>query len=203
MQVSIECKKRPEGSKPNALRREGLIPAALYGHKGTESVSLMLDAKTASSLLRKASVNNTLVDLSVPDLPWKGKVLIREVQAHPWKKTLFHLSFFSVAAHGEIDLVVPVVLVGDAPGVKRGGVLEHTLTALKIQCAPDRIPESIEIDLSKMEIGTTLQVKDLVLPDGVTVLDDSETAVMGILAPVVMTEETEEETTQEESTDEE
>jgi large subunit ribosomal protein L25 len=196
MQVSIECKKRPEGSKPNALRREGLIPAALYGHKGTESVSLTLDEKTASSLLRKASVNNTLVDLSVPDLPWTGKVLIREVQAHPWKKTLFHLSFFSVAAHGEIDLVVPLVLVGDSPGVKKGGVLENTLTELKIQCAPDRIPESIEIDLSKMEIGTTLQVKELVLPDGVTVLDDPETSILAILAPIVMTEETEAGTTE-------
>lgn len=86
MQLTLECKKRPEGSKPNALRRQGLIPAALYGHKGTESVSLTLDEKDAYFLLRQASVNNTLVDLKVPDISWNGKVLIKEVQAHPWKK---------------------------------------------------------------------------------------------------------------------
>jgi large subunit ribosomal protein L25 len=96
MPVNIECQKRPEGSKPNALRREGLIPATLYGHKGAESVSLILKAKDAQTLLKKASVNNTLVDLTIPDMPWNGRALIREVQAHPWKRTLYHLSFFSV-----------------------------------------------------------------------------------------------------------
>jgi large subunit ribosomal protein L25 len=96
MQVTVECQKRAEGSKPGALRREGLIPATLYGHKGAESVSLVLKEKEAINLLKKASVNHTLIDLTIPDLSWSGKALIREVQAHPWKKTLYHLSFFYV-----------------------------------------------------------------------------------------------------------
>lgn len=96
MSVTVECQKRPEGSKPNALRREGLIPATLYGHMGAESVALTLTDKDAKTLLKDASVNETQVDLSVPDLSWKGKVIIKEVQAHPWKKNLYHLSFFSV-----------------------------------------------------------------------------------------------------------
>jgi large subunit ribosomal protein L25 len=102
MSVTIECQKRPERTKPNALRRQGVIPATLYGHKGAESVSLALGEKEAYFLLRQASVNKTLIDLKIPDLAWQGKVLIREVQAHPWKKTLYHLSFFFVKNPEEI-----------------------------------------------------------------------------------------------------
>jgi large subunit ribosomal protein L25 len=198
MEISLECQKRPEGSKPKALRRQGAIPAVLYGHKGTESVSLTLNEKDASVLLRQASVNNTLIDLKVPDMPWNGKVLIREVQAHPWKRTLYHLSFFSVAANETVEVSAPVNIVGEAPGVKiGGGILDHVLTELKVECIPGDIPESIDVDVSEMEIGTTLQVKDLILPKGVTVLDDSENTVLSIQPPIVATAETSEESAEE------
>ena len=194
MQITVECQKRPEKSKPGALRRQGLIPAALYGHKGVESVSLTLKEKDAQVLLKNASVNNTLVDLNIPDLPWNGKALIREVQAHPWKKTLYHLSFFSVSAHKRIEVVVPLKLVGNAIGVKHGGIMEQMLTELKVECAPDRIPESIDINVSNMDLGTTLRVSDLVLPEGVAAMDDPERNVFSIVAPAKMAaEKTEEE----------
>jgi large subunit ribosomal protein L25 len=96
MSATIECKTRPEGSKPNALRRQGLIPANLYGHKGTESILLTVNEKEAYALLRNVSVKKTVIDVSIPDLSWNGKALIQEVQSHPWKKTIFHLSFLSV-----------------------------------------------------------------------------------------------------------
>jgi len=200
MEISLECRKRPQGSKPNALRRQGSIPAVLYGHKGTESVSLTLDEKEASVLLRKVSVNNTLIDLKVPDMPWNGKVLIREVQAHPWKRTLYHLSFFSVAANESVEVSAPVNVVGEASGVKiGGGILEQVLTELKVECLPGDIPESIDIDVSKMEIGDSLQIKDLVLAKGVTVLDDSESTVVSIQPPIVAAAETSEEESTEEA----
>jgi large subunit ribosomal protein L25 len=199
MQVTVECRKRPEGSKPNALRRQGAIPAALYGHNGTESVSLILNEKDAYFLLRQASVNNTLVDLKVSDMPWNGKVLIREVQAHPWKKTLYHLSFFSVATHASVEVSVPLHLLGESAVAKKGGILDRILTEVKVSCAPDRIPESIDIDIADMTIGTTLQVGELVLPEGVTALEDSEQAVFSILAPAKMTDEEETATEAEES----
>jgi len=94
MSITLECQKRPDNSKPNALRREGLIPATLYGHQGAESISLVVPEKQAYALLRRAFVNKTQIDLTVPDLSWNGKAIIREIQAHPWKKTLYHLSFF-------------------------------------------------------------------------------------------------------------
>ena len=106
MEITLECKSRPETSKPRALRREGFIPANLYGYKGAESMSLVLGKKEAINLLKKASVNNTLVDLVVSDADWKGKVLIREVQSHPWKRDLHHISFFCSSGDKEVEVVV-------------------------------------------------------------------------------------------------
>ncbi len=198
MSLTVECKTRTEGSKPRALRREGLIPAALYGHKGAESISLTMNAKEAQILLKKAAINNTLVDLNIPDIPWNGKAIIREVQAHPWKKTLYHLSFFSVAGDKKLNLVVPIKLQGEAKGIKQGGVLEQNLTELHISCSADNIPEDITIDMTDFGIGTNLAVGDVVLPEGVTVLDDAEQTLFSIVAPAkisdaVATEEVTEE----------
>lgn len=184
MQITVDCQKRPEASKPNALRREGFIPATLYGHNGNESVSLTIKEKEAQLLMKKASVNNTIVNLNIPDLPWNGKTVIREVQSHPWKRNLYHLSFFSIAGQKHIQVTVPIKLVGQATGVKTGGgILEEITTQLKVQCSPDNIPESIEIDVTSMEIGTHLNVRDINLPEGVTALDDPDTGVVSILAP--------------------
>ena len=97
MSLTIECQKRPEGVKPNALRRDGLIPTALYGHKGLETMTLAVKEKDATNLLKEASINKSVIEVKVPDVPWEGKALIQEVQSHPWKRTLFHLSFYCVA----------------------------------------------------------------------------------------------------------
>ncbi len=188
MNITVECQTRPEGSKPKALRREGLLPVALYGHQGAKSISLTMPTKEAETLLRKAAVNNTLIDLKVPDISWQGKALIREVQTHPWKKTLYHLSFFNVAADRQVELVVPIKIVGKAAGIKQGGILEQTVTELNISCAADNIPEFIEIDISNFEIGSNLQIKEVILPEGVTVLDDGEQTLFSIVAPAKMSE---------------
>ncbi len=193
MNITVECKTRPEGSKPKALRREGLIPAAMYGHDGANSISLTIPAKEAQMLLRDAAINNTLIDLKIPDISWQGKALIREVQAHPWKRTLNHLSFFTVSAKQQIEIVVPVVIVGKAAGEKEGGIVEQIMNELNITCAADNIPESIEINVTNFEIGSLLQVGEVVVPAGITVLDDHDRAVVAVVAPAksVDTEETE------------
>jgi large subunit ribosomal protein L25 len=95
MAITVESQKRPEGSKPNALRRSGLIPANLYGHNGTESISLVVDAKVVERLLKRAAVNKTKIELNIPELQWTGTTVLREVQTHPAKGTPYHLSFFA------------------------------------------------------------------------------------------------------------
>lgn len=194
MNITVECQTRPEGSKPRALRREGLIPAALYGHQGAESMSLTMPAKEAQMLLRKASVNNTLVELKVPDASWNGQAIIREVQAHPWKRTLYHLSFFAVSKGQVLTLVVPLELTGEAKGFESGGILEQNVTELNISCTSGNIPESIQIDITDFEVGTNLSVGEINLPEGVTLLDDTEQTVFSIVTPAMPATTIEEET---------
>lgn len=181
MNITVECQSRPEGSKPRALRREGLIPAALYGHDGSKSISLTIPAKEAQMLLRNAAINNTLIDLKVPDISWSGKALIREVQAHPWKRTLNHLSFFTVSAKQQVEIVVPLVLTGKAAGSKEGGIVDQIMTELRIACAADSIPESIEIDVTNFDIGAILHVGEIILPEGAEVLDDPERTAISVV----------------------
>ncbi|MGV2828412.1 50S ribosomal protein L25/general stress protein Ctc [Myxosarcina sp. GI1(2024)] len=188
MDITVECQTRPEGSKAKALRREGSIPASLYGHKGGESISLVIPAKQAQTLLKNAAINNTLVDLKIPDISWTGKALIREVQVHPWKKTLYHLSFFTVSAKQTVEIVVPVNLIGEAVGAKEGGIVEQVITELNISCKADSIPETIEVDISNFEIGRTLHVGELTLPEGTTVLEDPERTVLSIVTPAIVSE---------------
>ncbi|ARV58612.1 50S ribosomal protein L25/general stress protein Ctc [Nostocales cyanobacterium HT-58-2] len=184
MELTVDCQKRPEGSKPNALRRSGKIPANLYGHQGTESIALVLDAKVVERLLIKGSVNNTLIDLNVTDIPWRGKTLLREVQSHPAKGTPFHLSFFAVAGHGDTDVGVPVHFVGEPVGVKQeGGVLDTHITLLQLRCPPESIPEVIEVDVSNLRIGDSLTVEQLPLPAGAKYMGEPGQSVLTILPP--------------------
>ncbi|RCJ23929.1 50S ribosomal protein L25/general stress protein Ctc [Nostoc sp. ATCC 43529] len=186
MAITVECQKRPEGSKPKALRRSGEIPANLYGHKGTESISLTINAKTVERLLKRASVNNTLIDLNITDAPWRGKALIRELQLHPAKGTPYHLSFFAVAGHGDTNVEVRLRFVGDAVGVKQeGGVLDTVVTELQVSCAPENIPEFIDIDVSNLKIGDSLSISDISFPDGVTPLAEPERVIVSLLPPQI------------------
>lgn len=182
MELTVECQKRPEGSKPRALRREGRIPANLYGHKGAESISLTVDAKAVERLLKAASVNNTLIQVNIPELRWRGKTLLREVQIHPAKRFVYHVSFFSVAGQESVEVEVPLSFVGEAVGVKQeGGVLDVVLTQLQVECAPDKIPEAIEVDISQLNLKDSLLVNQLVMPEGVTALGEPERVVVNVL----------------------
>jgi large subunit ribosomal protein L25 len=183
MELTIECQKRASDAKPNAMRRSGQIPAVLYGHKGTESLELAIPAKAAELLVKNASVNNTLVQVNVTDAAWSGKALLREVQTHPWRGSLYHISFFAVAGHGDLQVTVPLHFVGDAIGVKQGGgALDTVLNELAVQCAPDQIPDSIDVDISGLNLGDALHVHELSLPPGVTAVGEGDRVVATVLA---------------------
>jgi large subunit ribosomal protein L25 len=184
MELTVECQKRPEGSKPNALRRSGLIPAVLYGHNGAESLSLTINAKSAETLLKSHALNSILIQLNIPELSWSGKTLLREVQRHPWKGNTYHLSFFAVGAHGFIDVEVPLHFVGEAVGVKmEGGILDTVLNQLKISCPPESIPQVINVDVSELHLGQALHIHELNLPSGVTASGEANQVVVSILSP--------------------
>ncbi len=194
MEIAVECQKRAEGSKPNALRRSGMIPAVLYGHKGSESISLTIKAKTVEQLLKKHVVNNALIDLSIPELSWTGKTLLREVQVHPWKGFPYHLSFFSVATQDSLEVELSLHFVGESVGVKlEGGMLETVLTQIAVKCKPDSIPDAIEVDISNLKVGDALHIHELVLPPGAEALGDPTQVVVTVLGTKASAEEEAEE----------
>jgi large subunit ribosomal protein L25 len=95
MELTLDCTKRTTDLNPRAMRREGLLPASLYGHDGVNSVDLMLSMKDAETLLRKMGASRAPIQLNVTDMPWTGTVVMQEVQTHPWKGFLYHISFFA------------------------------------------------------------------------------------------------------------
>ena len=184
MDLTIECAKRAADEKPKRLRREGTLPAVLYGHEGGESVALKLSNYDAEALLRHASVNKSVITVNVPDMPWSGKVILREVQTHPWKNKIHHLSFFSIASQKEIEVSMPINFVGEAVGVvEENGTLDTVMTEIQLKCPPDAIPQSLDIDVSELKIGDTLNVGDLKLPKGTSVSVEPGLLVVSVQAP--------------------
>lgn len=184
MDLSIECTQRAPEDKPKKLRREGTLPAVLYGHDGANSLPLKLSNYEAEALLRKASVNKSVITVNVPDVPWSGKVILREVQKHPWKNKLHHLSFFSIASQSEIEVSMPINFVGDAVGVTdEGGTLDTVMTEIQLKCPPDAIPQSLDVDVSELKIGDALHVGEIKLPKGTSVTVEPSLLVVSVLAP--------------------
>lgn len=192
MDLKIDCSQRASDEKTKKLRREGTLPAVLYGHDGTNSVALKLSNYDAEALLRKATVNKSVITVNVPDLPWSGKVILREVQKHPWKNKLHHLSFFSIASQDFIEVSMPIHFVGEAVGVENnGGTLDMVMTEVQLKCPPDAIPQSLDVDISNLDIGDALHIGEIELPKGSSIAVDDKLLVVSVLAPRTTTLEEE------------
>jgi large subunit ribosomal protein L25 len=165
-------------------RRDGRIPGVLYGH-GEDSVPLSVDANELHRLVHTISIENTIVDLDMGSgEPYK--VLIRELQRHPFRDEFVHIDFFHVAMDEQIQVDVPIVLIGTPTGVKnKGGVMDHQLRELEVFCLPGSIPERVELDVSHLDIGDSIHVSDIQLPD-VEILTDLDRSVVAVLAPTVI-----------------
>ncbi len=193
MDLTIDCAQRASDEKPKKLRREGTLPAVLYGHDGNNSVALKLSNYEAEALLRKATVNKSVITVNVPDMPWSGKVILREVQKHPWKNRIHHLSFFSIASQEFIEVSMPINFVGEAIGVTNsGGTLDTVITEVQLKCPPDAIPQSLDVDVSALDIGDALHVGEITLPKGSSIAADDKLLVVSVLAPRTVTAEGEE-----------
>lgn len=190
MEAKLVAERREGTGKGVArkLRAAGRVPAVLYGH-GQESVSISVDARELVHLFHQAASANVLLDLV---LDRKEHLTIpREVQRDHIRGRYVHVDFLVVRRDEKIAVNVEVVEVGEAPGVKAGGVVEHHLRELHVECFPQDVPEHIEADISQLEIGDMLHVRDLVLPQGVTVLTNPEDAVLSVITPAALRVEAE------------
>src|SRR5271163_4840341 len=177
-----------EGSRAvRRLRRSGRVPGVLYGGGG-EPVGFDADARELRLAL---AGSGAVLDLSI-DGGKPTPVVLKEAQRHPVRGETVHVDLLRVNLNVAISAVVPVDLTGveDAPGVKEGGVLEQITRELNVEALPTAIPESIVHDVGEMQIGETILLGSLELPEGVTPLDDLEETVVATLSPPRLQSET-------------
>ena len=182
-------------SAARRMRREGRIPAVIYGH-GEDTRSLSLDAHEFEMRVQHHSLDTTLIELDITGGKKKGgkvKALVSEVQKHPYKAHYLHVDFQQIHAGEKVTVEVPIRLFGTAQGVRAGGVMQHVLLELELECAVEEIPEAIEVDVTGLAVGDSVHVGELTLPEGVDVLVDAERTVCLVAAPTVL-EVAEEET---------
>jgi large subunit ribosomal protein L25 len=170
------------------LRREGRIPAVVYG-RGEETRPLSVDAHDFEMLTKHHSLDTTIIELSIEGAGRKGgrlRTLIAEVQNHPYKPQVLHVDFQQIHAGERVTVQVPIRLHGTPAGVRAGGVLQHVLHDVELECAVEEIPESLDVDVSALEIGDSVHVSELAIPENVEILIDAERTVCTVAPPTVL-----------------
>ena len=179
---NIEAKPRTGGNKNDArrLRKDGLIPAVLYG-AGLEALTIAVDPKQMKRILSSEAGHNTIFDLSAGGD--SGKAMIVDWQADPIKGWLLHVDLKRIAMNVKLVVSVPVHLKGEAPGVKvQGGILEQMMREVEIECLPADIPSHIDGDVSQLVCGQTLRVSDLPHGDKIRFVTDANQAIAHVTA---------------------
>ncbi len=149
------------------MRKAGNIPAALYGRK-VKPANIQVHGKTFSKLLEGSASDNILVSLKIAGIAEDQLALVQEVQHDYLRGGILHVDFHAVAADEEIHANVPVVIVGEAKGQKHGGLVEAIHHEIEVRCLPKDLPESIQIDVSNLEIDQGIHIREINFPEGVT-----------------------------------
>lgn len=182
---AITAEKRSDfGSRAaKRLRAQGRIPAVMYGHK-EETVALSLDAEQIGNLVRHGA--HGLLDVEVEGK--KESAVIKDMQWDVFGREILHVDFNRVSRDEKVTLEVPIVTRGTAPGVAEGGVVEHLLHTIEIECPASDIQQSVVVNINHLHLNETVLVKDLVLNPGTRALSDAEQIVVQVVIPTVVEE---------------
>jgi large subunit ribosomal protein L25 len=184
--LEIQVDAREAGSKQQArrLRRDGKIPAVFYGPK-TPAVALELNKKEFST--RVAGLEGShLVRLKSASAALADKVaLVKEMQYHPITGDVIHADLYEVDLTARIQVHVPLHFVGKAAGVVRGGILQPIVREIEVECLPMDIPQFFDVEVSALDIGDTIHIEDLSMPEGVTVVHEANLALVAVVPPTV------------------
>ncbi len=194
-QISLKAQVRETtGNGPaRALRREGRIPAVLYGPKA-ETVMLSIDNKEFEQIVKKSSIGSALLKLDIKNGQTGSRsAMVKELQTHPVTGQFLHVDFYEVDLTRKINAMVPVTVTGKSQGVEDGGILQIVRREIEVFCLPTAIPEAIEVDISDLDIGGSVHINDIDLPDDVELPEDIDFTVLTVLAPKVEEEIVEEE----------
>ncbi len=184
--LEIQVEMREVGSKRQArrIRRDGKIPGVLYGPK-TAPVPLELNKKEFSN--RVAGLEGShLVRLKSGSTALADKVaLVKEMQYHPITGEVVHTDLYEVDLTARIQVRVPLHFVGKAAGVVRGGILQPIVREIEVECLPLDIPEFFNVEVSALDIGDSVHIEELSIPEGVTVVSESNLALVAVVPPTV------------------
>jgi len=185
MERKLNATRREVAGKGGArkLRTTGQVPGVVYGH-GMEPVPVAVDARELYHIMHTDAGSNVLIDLSVG--PDHHLTLAREIQRDHVRGQFLHVDFLAVRRDEMITVDVPVELTGESHGVKEGGVVEHHLWDLRLECLPTDVPESIEADISALGIGDSLSVANVKIPAGATVLTPPDETIVSVVPPPIL-----------------
>lgn len=204
-EIFLEAEPREElgRSKVKDLREKGIIPAVVYA-EGKKSQAIKVSHRQLLRLIHQYRLENAVINLKInpvrktsstgaglsngvkDDEKYKARpCLIKEIQYDPVKSDIIHVDFNEISLTRVIKVNVPVVAKGEPQGVKlEGGSLEHVLWEIEVECLPADIPREIEVDVSQLKIGEAIHVKDIIFPPNIKVLNDPETIVLSVTAPL-------------------
>lgn len=190
MERKLKAEQRTDGGKGAArkLRAAGRVPGVVYGHG--DAVAIDMDARELYRLLHTDAGMNVMVDLKVGKDEWLA--MPRDVQRDNIRDLLIHVDFLRIARDEKITVEVPVHIVGDSHGVREGGVVEHHLWNLQLECFPQDVPTAVEADITPLGIGESLKVEDLPIPPDCTILTSTDEVVVSVVTPQVLRVEEEE-----------
>lgn len=166
------------------LRRNGQLPANLYGPNIEKNVPITLKSREVERALHGHAGGNVLIKLDVKGFG-KKTVMFKELQRHPASGDIEHIDLIEVLMGHKVTVEVPIQIVGKSEGVILGGILQQESRKIKFECLPSSIPDSIDVDVTALGIGQSLHIEDIALPGGLISLDDPKATIVSIVAPTV------------------
>ena len=196
--LTAHIRKTKKKGAARKLRKNKQIPAVFYGPK-TEPVMLTVELPELERLFRQSAGENILFDLEVHS---EGKketrpAMLKELTVDPLKDTYLHADFYEISMTQEITVPLPIHLVNTPAGVTEGGVLQHVRRELTVSCMPDDLIDALEVDVSGMNIGDSLHIRDIVIHENIKLEEEDHLTVAVVAAPTVREEELEEEVEEE------
>lgn len=168
------------------IRGEGMMPAIVYGQK--DNISFSVNPKELAKLIKQKG-KNIVIDLVIAeDSSPKRKVLLKEFQSHPLRETWIHADFIEIDMTKPLKVQVPIKLTGVSPGEKKGGVLNHAIRNIQLECLPDDIPEAIEVSISELDMEQAIHVSDLDLPKHLKILNPPSATIAVVHAEKIEAE---------------
>ncbi|NVL91554.1 MAG: 50S ribosomal protein L25/general stress protein Ctc [Desulfobacterales bacterium] len=184
MQLDAEARTETGKGPARRLRSVGRLPAIFYGPE-TDPIMLSVDYLQVKRMLKGKSSETVVLDLRIDSDGERQskKVMIKEVQRDPVTRDYLHVDFYEIAMGKELEVEIPIHLINIPMGVSNGGILEHTRRELRVSCLPGDMVDKIEMDVSGLDIGQSIHIRDVSLPPGLKLIDDVSLTIATVVAP--------------------